>query len=131
MYDEMRSSSSKVEETLNFLIKLFSSTYNTSRAQFDEDDDHCFDEGGGGGVNGGDYQRIDHVDDTRVPLVSISSSLITESENNVKITDHKWASESLWRHDSAANHKWACGFREGLGSQTCRPQMGIWAPREH
>ncbi|KAF3434741.1 hypothetical protein FNV43_RR21826 [Rhamnella rubrinervis] len=53
------------------------------------DEEDGGEEFGGGGVDGGDAQRIndqliDHVDDTRIPPVSISSSPIAKSKHNVK-----------------------------------------------
>ncbi|KAF3445299.1 hypothetical protein FNV43_RR14994 [Rhamnella rubrinervis] len=72
-----------MESKLDCLIKLFSSVYNTTGVQ-------CFDEVGGEGIGMGDAyrtcdQRIDHAANHLVPPVSISSSLIAESEHNVKI----------------------------------------------
>ncbi|KAF3455118.1 hypothetical protein FNV43_RR05566 [Rhamnella rubrinervis] len=79
----MDSKLSSMESKLDCLIKLFSSTYNTTGVQ-------CFDEVGGEGVSVGDAhrtcdQRIDHAANHLVPHVSISSSPIPESEHNVKI----------------------------------------------
>ncbi|KAF3432531.1 hypothetical protein FNV43_RR27271 [Rhamnella rubrinervis] len=81
----MDSRLSSMENKLDCLIKLFSSAYNTTGVQLDEDDDQCFDKVGGEEVGAGDAQRIDHAINHLVPPVSISSSPIVESEYSVKI----------------------------------------------
>ncbi|KAF3447679.1 hypothetical protein FNV43_RR08382 [Rhamnella rubrinervis] len=73
---------SSIESKLDYLIKLFSSTYNTTGVQLDEDDVQHFDEVGGEGTCD---QRIDYATNHLVPPVSISSSPIVESEHNVKV----------------------------------------------
>ncbi|KAF3453103.1 hypothetical protein FNV43_RR03537 [Rhamnella rubrinervis] len=86
----MDSKLSSTESKLDYLIKLFSSAYNTTGVQLDEEDDQYFDEVGGEGVSVGDAyrtcdKRIDHAANHLVPPVSISSSPIAESEHSMKI----------------------------------------------
>ncbi|KAF3449547.1 hypothetical protein FNV43_RR10276 [Rhamnella rubrinervis] len=53
----MDSRLSPMESKLNCLIKLLSSTYNTTGVHLDKDDDQCFDEVGGEEVGVGDAHR--------------------------------------------------------------------------
>ncbi|KAF3455388.1 hypothetical protein FNV43_RR00011 [Rhamnella rubrinervis] len=79
---------SSMESKVDSLIKLLSSTYNTTG--LDEDDDQCFDEVQGEDVGVGNAyrmfdQKIDHAANHLVSPVSISSSPIAESEHSVKV----------------------------------------------
>ncbi|KAF3449015.1 hypothetical protein FNV43_RR09739 [Rhamnella rubrinervis] len=83
----MDSRLSSMDSKLDCLIKLFTSTYNTTR--LDEDDDQCFNEVRGEDVGVSDAhkmcdQRIDHTANNLVPPMSISSSLNAEFKHKVK-----------------------------------------------
>ncbi|KAF3452087.1 hypothetical protein FNV43_RR08183 [Rhamnella rubrinervis] len=79
----MDSRLSSMESKLDYVIKLLSSTYNTTRVQnFNEVEG---DDVGVGVAHRTCDQRIDHVANDLVPPMSISSSPIAESEYSVKI----------------------------------------------